>query len=229
MLDLFLEAAYTKSKEAEARTELDSALAGLPVDYLHKLASGQEKLSYCSMDAESWLSKFKDTPLFPQALALEEQDLQLRMKEQAQDTKERSENIARGSARDALSIKRKMLELEFSKAQAAPAAQGSAMQLVAGPVEEKMASSGAIKDEKTSKEAMAKEAFGAALKSMAVGLGKDVAKGATRTVSAYQRGGLTPALRTAGRSATTLVGNHPVAAAGAAGLGAGMLAGRASK
>jgi hypothetical protein len=85
------------------------------------------------------------------------------------------------------------------------------------------------------KEASDKVAFGAllrgmagSLKAQAPALGQSLAQAGSRTVGAAQRGGLQAGLRTAGRSALTVAAKHPAAAAGAAGLGAGLLLGKAS-
>jgi len=86
------------------------------------------------------------------------------------------------------------------------------------------------------KEAQHKEAFTAALakgllgaaKTGLQGAGGTLAKGVGRTTAAFQRGGMGAGLQTAGRSALQFAAKHPAVATGAAGLGAGLLAGRAT-
>ncbi len=109
MLDSFLKVAYAKSEEAAAQERLVEKMTHLPEDFLHKLASGEEKLAFGFHD-DCWIEKFKGTPLFDQALELEKQDLQERMSDNSHHT-------STSSARDELGIQRKMLDLELLEAE----------------------------------------------------------------------------------------------------------------
>lgn len=236
MLDLFLEASYGQAKEAEAKASLESSLNNLPDAVLHKLASGEMKLAYYGpSDGNTWLDSFKGTPLLQKAIELEKAELHLRMEEQ--QTRQQNQDAYRenDALRDELCVRRKMLELELAGAELEGGMpeeeEGLPEELEAAPEEEEEAPAPPPPPAMAAaKEAMAKRAFagalakgllGGAAKGL-MGAGKSVAQGAARTGAAYQRGGVMPALRTAGRSALTFAGNHPGVAAGAAGLGAGV-------
>ena len=109
MIDSFLEVAFGRSKEAEARARVVKAMEQLPVELLHKIASGQEKLAYPSCES-TWLDRFKGTPLFDQALAIEQKALEFEMarkeKRQVQDVQWREED----AQRDELCIHKKRSE-----------------------------------------------------------------------------------------------------------------------
>jgi len=120
MLDSFLKVACDRSKRAEDQDRLVDKMRGLPDDYLHKLASGEEKLAYlsdCGFDGQSWLEKFKGTPLFAQAIELEKQDLQQRMADKAHWREEEAARGAQNAARDELGIQKKLLEIQLAEAE----------------------------------------------------------------------------------------------------------------
>lgn len=127
MLDLYLEASYGQTKEAEAKERQVDLLKQLPDEVLMKIASGEEKLAwgggiakegfYHHGRGEQWLDRFKGTPLFEQALQIEQEDLQSEMAQKAR-RQEQSEGYREEDAqRDDLSIKRKMLDLDLAKHQ----------------------------------------------------------------------------------------------------------------
>lgn len=122
MLDLALEAAYEAEKKNTARQEMVDAFMHFPEDELKKIASGELKLAYG--DDDDWLKKFEDTPLYDQALALEEASLEIDIADQQQRISENEERQAKNQQRDAiwdqkdaLRLKKRMLELELRKGQ----------------------------------------------------------------------------------------------------------------
>jgi len=117
MLDNFLEVAYTRTKEAEDKAHLVESMRKLPNELLMKIASGEEKLAFMGHGGESWLDKFKGTPLFTQAIQLEEQQLQLDMANKQNWAAESAKRSQDDAVRDELCVKKKMLGLELAKQQ----------------------------------------------------------------------------------------------------------------
>jgi outer membrane biosynthesis protein TonB len=118
MLDSFLKVACTNEEKTAEQARLVEKMRQLPEEYLQKLASGEEKLAFgfdkCDGD---WLSRFKGTPLFEQAIELEKQDLQEQMAEQARWREDDLLRSQRNASRDELSVQRKMLELQLAEAE----------------------------------------------------------------------------------------------------------------
>lgn len=117
MLDRFLEVAYEAEKQASNRQQLVDELKRLPVDELKKIASGESKIAYIE-DDPCWLDKFKDSPFYQDALALEEQGLELEIVRQQKEMAERQNRDTTWEEQDALRVKKRMLELELRKAEA---------------------------------------------------------------------------------------------------------------
>lgn len=133
MLDEFLQVAYTTQTRKQAQYELVGLMEGLPVVELKKIASGTpiaelyghlDKTAYlaeaCNPDGtpKSFLEKFKGTPLFDQALALEQQELQAEMADMQKRQERRQQNAADDSlydAKDRLRVQKRLLELELAK------------------------------------------------------------------------------------------------------------------
>jgi hypothetical protein len=121
MIDSFLEVAYGKTKTAEDMDRRVELMRKLPDGLLRKIASGEEKLGYpvdvtgSGDEPKIWLDRFKDTPLFEEALEIEKQELENRMADQQRRQEEQANWQARDSARDELCIKRKMLELQLAE------------------------------------------------------------------------------------------------------------------
>ncbi len=120
MLDHFLQAAYEQDFTKTAERQLVDKLKTLPTERLLELANDEKLGSFgCTPmamggtpDPKTWLDMFKGTPLFDKALELERADLQLeqqdiqrRMEDQAQDT---------WTKRDALRLQKRMLELDLA-------------------------------------------------------------------------------------------------------------------
>jgi len=144
MLDEFLQVTYQTQTRKQAEYELVGMMEGLPVVELKKLAEGTPVAELyghldktagvleCSPDGtpKSFLEKFQGTPLFEQALALEQQELQAEMTDMQKRQERRQQNAADDSlydAKDRIRVQKRLLELELAKqqmggGQAAPAA-----------------------------------------------------------------------------------------------------------
>jgi hypothetical protein len=153
MLDSFLEVAYEVETKKSAEFELVGLLKGIPTMELRKLASGTPIaelyaktafLDDCHKSSSdggptTFLDKFKDTPLFEQALALEQESLQAEAADIAKRVEENSQPRP-WEVMDQIRLKKRLLELELAKqtagAQVAPpdeVAQGAG---APGPVPE---------------------------------------------------------------------------------------------
>jgi hypothetical protein len=118
MLDVFLEVVSGKTREAEAFDALVDDFSKLPTEELAKIASGQSKLAYG--DDDDWLSKFEDTDLYEQALALEQECLEVdiaRQKHQLEQCIPEPTPPAPEFYRlqDAVRLKKRILDLELNK------------------------------------------------------------------------------------------------------------------
>jgi hypothetical protein len=137
MLDTFLKVAYEQELTKQANSGLEGMLAKLPAAELRKLADGTPaaELYKRAWGAEapapgavkagefSFLDHFKGTPLFDQAMALEQEELQLDMLQQQRDEERRAEGDV-WQMRDKLRLKKRLLELTLAKQESggAPAA-----------------------------------------------------------------------------------------------------------
>lgn len=118
MLDLFLEASYTKSRKEQEKRAFVDQLKKLPNYELAKLASGETKLSHLGCESGmEFLEKFRDTPLFDQALALEQQSIQVEM-ERTQQRMERPPMDETYAKEDQIRLQKRMLELQLAQMQA---------------------------------------------------------------------------------------------------------------
>jgi hypothetical protein len=119
MLDSFLEVSYAKTKHAQEMDRRVELMKRLPSDLLFKIASGEEKIGYPIGLEEgapkTWLDRFKDTPLFEQALEIEKQELENRLADKERRRADRLKWDAQDAARDELCIRRKMLELQLAE------------------------------------------------------------------------------------------------------------------
>ena len=113
MLDQFLAVSYAHEQEKTASVALAEKLKHFPVAELRKLAAGDptSKLAYLCDDnsGQTWLDKFKGTPLFEQAIEIERSILA--MEGQAQE--QRAQSNSQCAARDALNLKKRMLDLDL--------------------------------------------------------------------------------------------------------------------
>lgn len=122
MLDNFLMVAYEAEKKASVREEMVAMMKHLPVEELHKIAQG--KIAHISGgDCESWLDRYKGTPLFEQALELQQQELQLeaqslqkRLAKAEQRQAEQAQEAAEPDTYDqqaVIGLKKRMLDLQL--------------------------------------------------------------------------------------------------------------------
>jgi hypothetical protein len=92
----------------------------LPTELLQKIASGEVTLPKMAGEDGCWLDKFQGTPLLDKAIAIEKEDLEIQMDDNARRHEEAALREQFGgwdetqARRDDLSIKRKLLELELA-------------------------------------------------------------------------------------------------------------------
>ena len=143
MFEEFLDVIYEKTSRQQATFEVIGLLDGLPDWEVEKIASGmpiaelyghldrkpltKTAMSDCSPDGEpkSFLDRFKGTPLFDQAVALEQEELQAEMldlqkKQESRATRQNEDTI--WDAKDKLRVRKRLLELELAKQQGGAAA-----------------------------------------------------------------------------------------------------------
>lgn len=116
MLDTFLEVVCSKTKEAEARDRQVELLRKLPDALLHKIASGEEKLSYMEgiEGGGQWIDRFKGTALFAKAIELCKSELQLDIQAAEEDANRPPPTMNETwRERDNIRIQKKMLDLEL--------------------------------------------------------------------------------------------------------------------
>lgn len=148
MLDSFLNVAYTHEAQAQVERDAVALLKQLPAEDLLKIASGQ-KVAWlggpepCGPGgASSFLDKFRGTPLFDQALALEQEELQAEMTNLERRKEQRAtQQMESGlwDLQDQLRIKKRLLELQLAAQESGMGAQaggGATPPLNAPPVPE---------------------------------------------------------------------------------------------
>lgn len=145
MIHTFLKIAYEQEQLAQRDRDLTQALSHLPKEELYKVATGQSKLARMltesSCDGEDWLSKFKGTPLFDQAIALVQAEMQLEMQNIQRREENREQMDAESSIwamQDKIRLQKKMLELhlhmqEQQEMLGGVVAQGQAVEAAATP------------------------------------------------------------------------------------------------
>ena len=118
MLDAFLEVAYDRQTRHDQQVKLAKVLKELPMEDLKKVISGEMKLAFpdavaCDGDTDkTWLGKYKGTPLFDQALALEKADLEAEVaRVQAQAAAPPWD--AMNKTQDNIRMQKKMLDLDL--------------------------------------------------------------------------------------------------------------------
>lgn len=137
MLDEALLTMYRRDREKTASREVVEKLKEFSVEELFKLASGDptSKLAFLgdclagnslSGGCTTWLDQYKGTPLFEQAVELERALLQVDAEDQARRGAEREESQSRWDARDALNLKKRMLDLDLALSQAGGGGGGAA-------------------------------------------------------------------------------------------------------
>jgi hypothetical protein len=125
MLDSFLKVSYETQRRETFAGELAELLKQLPEEDLSKFASGvsiKEAYGDCSPDdRQSFLDKFKGSPLIDQAIALEQEEIQADMLSMQKREERRIEQQAEDNVwdlKDKIRLKRRLLELQLAKEQA---------------------------------------------------------------------------------------------------------------
>ena len=140
MLDHLLEVTYSREKTAQEEAGLVQTLRKLPNEELRKIATGQTKLGFGCDSDEKWLEKYKGTPLLGQAIALEQQALQVEMARQEQDAQQdemRQQNNFWRQA-DQVRVQKRLLDLQLVQSQAAPPGAEAPPGAVPAPSEQPM-------------------------------------------------------------------------------------------
>lgn len=106
-------------KQASNRQFVE-ALKKLPNEALHKLASGEMKLAYD--DEGDWLQKYRGTPLFQKAVALEQQKIELDAQDQEhhqarRELEDQIPEFSTSAERDRLCLEKRILDLELATSQ----------------------------------------------------------------------------------------------------------------
>jgi hypothetical protein len=125
MLDQFLKVAYETQRRETYTGELHDLLMQLPVDEIGTLASGvsiKEAYGDCMPEErQTFLDKFKGSPLIEQAIALEQEEIQADMLSMQKREERRVEQQAEDNVwdlKDKIRLKRRLLELQLAKEQA---------------------------------------------------------------------------------------------------------------
>src|SRR5690606_33338826 len=114
MLEAYLLVSTEHEEAQKEQVKMASLLKQLPAEDLEKLA----RFGLISDTKEDWLEKFKGTPLYDQALALEEEDLRLEMENTAQRQQQRTISEQYYSAQDKLCVQKRLLELQLRRSEA---------------------------------------------------------------------------------------------------------------
>lgn len=248
MLDLCLVSMYETREREKTASALHSALMQLPKEELLAISLGQSslnKLAYgdCSDSGEGkWLDQFQGSPLYDQALQLEQQCLQLDM-QRVQSRQERDSGMdAANQQQDVIRVQKRMLELQLAQSKHQGGAAGG---------EEMMTTPNGAPPPVAETPAPAAAGEGAALKQ--AGLAEDVTRKypelakKTDAPKAKTASGVTPgqllamrvklalaipgggqllqAAKNVGQLGLHMAQKNPTAALGLAGAGAGALAG----
>lgn len=148
MIDEFLKVAYAGALKQKEEAELEGLLRHLPAAELHKIANGTpvaelygelDKTAMVEIDgsqSKSYLDRFKGTPLFEQAIALEQEELQADMQDMQQRQQRRAEGQNEGAIwdmKDKIRLRKRMLELDLAKQEAGGAPPGEPVQGAGAP------------------------------------------------------------------------------------------------
>lgn len=205
MLGEYLELSYEKEKKASAERSLVEALKTLPKSELFKLATGRTKLA----SEPDWLEQFKGTAFFDQAVALEQEQLQMDL----ENLQTREQNRVMDDRRDTIEVKKKLLTLQV--ASEGQAQEDAAVQEEAAVQDQAQAEAEAAPPPPTSKKTTIEEKTANALASLgtkALGL----AKANPGLVAGAALGAGAGALRGDGQGGGRLSGALAGAAGGAA-------------
>jgi hypothetical protein len=131
MLDSFLDVAYAHEAREQMERDAIALLKQLPAEDLLKIASGHKvawlEPKACGPDgASSFLERFRGTPLFDEAMALEQEELQAEMTNLERRKEQRATSqMEQGlwDLQDQLRIKKRLLELRLAAQDAGMGAQ----------------------------------------------------------------------------------------------------------
>lgn len=119
MLDTFLKVAHAQQVKEAANEEFEALLLKLPIEELREIErTGEIKLAWGEpIDGEprSWLERFKGSPLLPQALALEEEDLKAQAANMQRNAAEDQMRQGMYQQMDQIRLQKKLLEVELMK------------------------------------------------------------------------------------------------------------------
>ena len=120
MLDAFLSTLVERDKCASAEDEMTERFKQLPLEEVTKIASGKVKLSYHDDEGNCWLKKYEGTPLYDQAISLEEECIQIESDDIERRMQRRQEDDRTDSwdTKDMLRLKKRQLDLELNKLRA---------------------------------------------------------------------------------------------------------------
>ncbi len=129
MLDKFLAVAYEAQQEKTASRQLVDKLKEFPAEELLAYLNGDENCKLAFAEAcgpgmgrdDTWLGKYKGTPLFSKAVELEKALVELDMAEQQQRAQEQAARPNPGETwlkRDAIMLQKRMLDLDLVMAEA---------------------------------------------------------------------------------------------------------------
>ena len=128
MLDGWLKVAYEQQRRETWTGELSELLKQLPVEELRKIASGvtiKQAYGDCMPEErQSFLDKFKGSPLIEQAIALEQEEIQADMLDMQKRQERRMEQKSEDNVwdmKDQIRLKRRLLELQLAKEQSGAA------------------------------------------------------------------------------------------------------------
>lgn len=129
MLNEFLQAAYNANQVKVANRQLIDRFKQFSIEDLRAFVEGDplSKLAYCcdgpSVGAETWLDKYKGSPLFEKAVALEKAMLEADAAADAKRSDEREADRSMEDQRDSIRMQKRMLDLDLALEQsgAAPA------------------------------------------------------------------------------------------------------------
>lgn len=123
MLDAFTAVLSREADRKEAEDALTAEMMNLPISDLQKIASGTKLADLCSDDSKgTWLSKYEGTPLYDQALSLEEALIEVEA-ERVRRRMEEPKQEDLWAKEDLLRLKKRQLDLELVKSDQGKASQ----------------------------------------------------------------------------------------------------------
>jgi len=183
MLTELMKVAYEQKEKRANQEAVHALLKQFPSEELYKLATGEVTkeafLDSGPLDGpKTWIDRFKGSPFFEQAVALEQEEIQLEMDELSKRQQKDQERDAVWSLRDQLRLKKRLLELQAAQADVSGQAPSPA------PPPQEAQGAGALGQEAPNPE---KTVTASALVSMADSMGRELAQSDFKTKEASQR------------------------------------------